>query len=76
MKTPLSGKVVRIQNSKVQTLKAYLAVGWLIISDYPGALDAVETFTVQPAVKSSMSVKIQMNTGWKNSRDDIKRPIF
>ena len=73
MKTPLSGKVISIQNSKGQTLKA---VGWLIISDYPGALDAVETFTVQPAIKSSISVKIQMNTGWKNSRDDIKRPIF
>ena len=76
MKTPLSGKVVSIQNLKGQTLKAYLNVGWLIISDYPGALDAVETFTVQPAIKSSISVKIQMNTGWKNSRDDIKRPIF
>ena len=57
-------------------MKAYLAVGWLIISDYPGALDVVETFTAQPAIKSSMSVKTLMNTGWKNLRDDKKRPIF
>merc|ERR550532_2518338 len=56
--------------------KNCLGVSSVMKTPLSGALDAVETFTVQPAVKSSMSVKIQMNTGWKNLRNDIKRPIF
>ena len=37
---------------------------------HPDALGAMETCTAQPATKSSMLVKTQMNTEWKNLRDE------
>ena len=47
--------------------------------NYPGAVGAMETFTAQHAIKSSMLVKTQMNIGWKNLKDsdhDIAVPML
>ena len=43
----------------------------LVTYDYPGALDAEGTSTAQLVTKSSMLVKTQTNTGWKNLKDDL-----
>ena len=58
MKMPLSGR----RRKSILMLVTY---------DYPGALDAEGTSTAQLVTKSSMLVKTQTNTGWKNLKDDL-----